>query len=281
MSNQNPLQHFFRTPKMYLELPSGTAYYDDKVIEFNDSGEVAVLAMTAADEIATKNPDALLNGIAISSIISSCVPGVKNPDKLLAADVDALMVAIRHSTYGDDIEIDIECPDCGESNKFNINIGQSLGTVGKLEAEYSIDLDTGLSIFIKPYSYADTVTALRAQFEQMKLANEMDANNLDNDTKLKELSNSFVKITELNAELMSNCIIKIVENNEDVTVTNHKHILQYLQNIEKKTFGIIDDLLRDINEIGITKTFTAKCETCKHEWEADIDFNPVNFFTES
>ena len=40
---------------------------------------------------------------------------------------------------------------------------------------------------------------------------------------------------------------------------------------------MISNIVTEINKIGIRRTFTAKCEKCNHEWESEIDFNPVNF----
>jgi hypothetical protein len=36
-------------------------------------------------------------------------------------------------------------------------------------------------------------------------------------------------------------------------------------------------LIKVVNKIGVKKEFTAKCDSCGHEWESEIDFNPVNF----
>ena len=82
----NPLSKFYRSPALYTSLPSGTSYYSSDQVEFTESGEVAVYPMTLSDEILLKNPDALLNGEAIASVISNCVPGVKKPKDLLSND---------------------------------------------------------------------------------------------------------------------------------------------------------------------------------------------------
>ena len=45
-----------------------------------------------------KNPDALLNGEAVASLIKSCVPDIKDPKKMFSADVDALLIAIKDTS---------------------------------------------------------------------------------------------------------------------------------------------------------------------------------------
>ena len=277
----NPLQQYFRSIKLYITLPSGTSYYKDDVITFTDNDEVGIMAMTAKDEVYTKNPDALLNGEAIAHIISSCVPSVKQPKKLLANDIDALMIAIRHATYGDDLEVNIPCDECKHSNTFTVNISQSLANIEKLEEEYFLGTKDGIKIYIKPFSYQDTVKALQAQFDQYKIATELADQSKSEDSRMKTFSKSFKTLVELNSQLLTNCIIKIEQTEADICVTNREHISEYIQDVDKSTFSQLDNLVKEVNAIGVNKTFDAVCEKCGHKWEAEIDFNPVNFFTES
>lgn len=281
MTQSNPLRHYFRHIKLYVPLPSGTTYYTSDIVEFTDSGEIGIMPMTAKDEVITRNPDALLNGEAITQIITSCVPAVKDPKKLLANDIDTLMIAIRHATYGDDLEVNVACPKCEHANKFAINITQSLATMAKLDPEYAIELPDGIKIFVKPFSYQDTILAMRAQFEQYKIAKNISNDKLSDDDRVRIFSKSFNEISNLSMQLISNCIIKITQEAEDLEVTEKPFILEFIQNIEKHVFGELDALVKEINSIGVNKTFNAKCEKCEHEWEASIDFNPINFFTES
>ena len=76
-NNTNPLAGHFRTPKLYTGLPSGGKFYGDDVLEMPTSGEVPVFPMTAKDEIMLKNPDALLNGEAVASVLMCCIPAIK------------------------------------------------------------------------------------------------------------------------------------------------------------------------------------------------------------
>jgi hypothetical protein len=49
--NNNPLQAYFRRPVIYFKLPSEGKYYPPGVVEIPANGEMAVYAMTSADEI--------------------------------------------------------------------------------------------------------------------------------------------------------------------------------------------------------------------------------------
>jgi len=237
--------------------------------------------MTSKDETITKNPDALLNGIAISEIITSCVPAVKKPKELLANDIDAIMIAIRHVTYGEDMVINIPCPECGHDNSFGVDLTTNIAQMEKLESEYTVAMDNGVKIYVKPFSYSDSIKALQAQFEQYKVTERLLDANTSDDERMKSFSEEFNKLAKLNAQIIANCIVKIVQEEEGIEVIDRNDINGFLENTEKKVFETIDQLIKDINDIGVSKHFPAKCEECNHEWEAAIDFNPVNFFTES
>ena len=99
--NTNPLVDFYRNPKLYVTLPSGTGHYSDDIIEMPEVGELPVYPMTSKDDILTKNPDALLNGDAVIKLVKSCVPAVKNPGELLAPDMEVLLIAIRQASSKD------------------------------------------------------------------------------------------------------------------------------------------------------------------------------------
>ena len=101
----NPLRQYFRRPALYLTLPSRGKFYPEGALEMPENGELAVYPMTAIDEITSKTPDALFNGNAVPEIIKSCVPGIKDPWAVPSVDMDAILVAIRAATNGNDLEI--------------------------------------------------------------------------------------------------------------------------------------------------------------------------------
>lgn len=273
----NPLSQFFRSFKIYIRLPSGTAYYSPDIVEFTDQGEVGILPMTGKDELTLKNPDALLNGQAIIEVITSCVPAVKNPKKLLTNDIDAIITAIRFATFNDMLETELICPNCSHKNLFKINLQYSLDNMTELEPEYVINLDSGLSVFVKPYSFTELIDGLRAEFEQSKYSRALTDEHITEATRTEMVSKAFKEIAIIKFKLISNSIVKVVSEERNINVSDKTYIHEFLQNIENKDLNKINDLITEINKIGLEKSFTAKCEKCEHEWKAEIDFNPVNF----
>ena len=273
----NPLKQYFRQFKMFLKVPSGTSYYKPDVIEFTDKGEIGILPMTGQDELILKNPDALLNGEALIEVLRSCVPAVKQPRALLTNDIDTLITAIRYATYNDSLETNLRCPKCKHENNFKLDLQYALDNMTVLDPEYVINLDNGLSVFVKPYAFPELLKSLHSEFEQTKFSRAFENSSLTDEQRSAIFASSFKEISVTKFELMTSSVVKVVDESQGINVTEAKFIKEFLQNIDRTAMEKISKLIEEINHIGVKRTFTAVCEKCKHEWESEIDFNPVNF----
>lgn len=279
--NNNPLQQYFRAIKYYIQLPSRGNFYDEGIVQLNDDGEVGVMAMTSKDELMFSNPEALINGEAVLNAIRSCVPAVKKPEKLLANDADALMIAIRHASLGDSINVESKCPECSHSNTYSLNTEYTLGTIQQLEEHYVVNLDNGLSVFVSPFSYEITKKALGITHEQSKVQKFMMDETLTDDERIKMISKYHKFVSDANTDIIVACITKAVSDVDNVLVNDKKHIREFVLNADSDTIKKLDEMIQSINSIGAVKTFTAVCEKCKHTWKCDIDYNPSSFFRKS
>ena len=152
--NTNPLADFYRNPKLYVSLPSGTDFYTKDIVEMPEVGELPVYPMTAKDDLLTKNPDALLNGDAVIKLVKSCVPAVINPAELLAPDMEAILIAIRKASSKDKfMEVARNCPECDAENKFDLDLALVLSNAQEIEAIKEITLSNGLLAELSPTNY--------------------------------------------------------------------------------------------------------------------------------
>jgi hypothetical protein len=288
MSNpQNPLSAYFRSPKLYTAIPSGGRFYEDGVIEFSgeSNGELAIYPMTTKDELLLKNPDALLNGEAVANLIHSCVPEVKNARDLYSADVDALLIAIRGASGGDDVDVAAECPKCQTITDVQISVTESLAQMEDLDELYSKTLANGLVIEGAPFSYKNTIKAGVASFQStrsMQSISELE----DDMQRLKAFNESFVKLADLNFELLIDAIHGITYNDEEgnaVTLQDKNIIREFLENTDNVTGKEIEEFINSINAKGVNDKVRVTCnnEECGNVFDNDINFDPVNFFTGS
>lgn len=294
MNQSNPLMQYYRQVKSYISLPGGQSYYEDGVVDFTDNGEVGVMSMTGADEIVLKNPDALLNGEAVKQVLNSCVVGLHKVEALLSNDVDVLLAAIQGVSYKNSNDILTNCPKCEFENKYGIDTESIVASAEKLESEYFVNLSSGATVFIRPFTFKDNLKATAKSFEQAKTAQALEDEKMTDQQKLAIFSKSFKELTKLNYELLASSIVKIIDQERGLeflnSKTNEPFIKDMLLNIDASEATEIHDKVKEINNIGIAKTLPVQCQNpiggedegpCKHEWDIELDLNPVNFFTAS
>lgn len=274
MSN-NPLKQFFRRPSLYLKLPSGGTAYGPEVVELPENGELPVYPMTAIDEITSKTPDALFNGMAVVDIIKSCVPAIKDPWKINSVDLDSILVAIRAATNGNDMEIDSICPECSEDSKYGLNLSTILA--GFKPGDYTKPLQVGsLSITFRPLTFAETNNSQTVQFEIQRIIGQL--NDIeDEDKRIKASSEGLVKINEASMNLIATSIASIT-NGSDVVVTERPYIVEYLKNCDRKTYDKIREYSMKLRETTETKPLHFKCVNCQHEYDQPFTLNISDFF---
>lgn len=291
IQSQNPLSAYFRAPKLYTTIPSGGRFYSEGIMTVPDNGELAVFPMTTKDELMLKNPDALLNGEAVASLIKSCVPEIKKPKELLSADVDAILIAIRGASAGDEVEVNAECPVCKETSTVTVSIDSSLATMESIEDAYTENLSNGLKITVLPFTYGNTIKAGIASFQStrsMQAISELE----DDMDRLKAFNTSFVQLADLNFEMMLDSIKSVSYMNSDGVeeqVTERKQLREFLENTDNTTGKEIEKLVNDINSKGVKQEVQIECqaenckdkENCPTTYSAPINFDPVNFFTGS
>jgi len=284
MSN-NPLKSHFRAPKLFTRLPSGGNFYTDGVVNLSDTGELEIYAMTSRDEVMMRNPDALLNGESVAQIIASCVPQVKRPRELLGADVDALMVAIQGATFGDEVTVQSDCPECGNAVVGAGSVQASLATMKEVPKDVKVETDDGLIIELRPVTYETTIAAGVSNFQNARSMQSIAL--IDDDMeKLKAFNDSYMKMAELNFLVILDSIYSISgtdDNGEEFIVTDRDNIREYMENCDSDVGKSVSDQVNILSEAGIDKTVQIQCqeESCGHIFETTLEFNPVNFSTAS
>jgi len=283
VKNINPLEGFLRVPKLYVSLPS-RGKFSEMDSQSQITGEIPIFPMTAKDETMLRNPDALLNGESLVSVIRS-VTGIEDVYNLSSNDVDVILLAARYATYGQDLPVISDCPKCKHTNEVEVNIEAILETVEELDDEYIVSLDNGLTVYIRPYTYKDSQMAALQAFRETTELNRLtadDEKNVDDFEKLKVFNKSFQAMADLNIVILANSVVKVVipgtEDEEANEVTNNKHILAWVQGIGKQEADLIMDEANSVNEKGIAREHEIVCSECEHSYKQKIEFNPASFF---
>ena len=281
--SENPLAKHLRQPKIYIKLPSGGKYWPKGSIEFPESGEFPVYAMTAKDEITFKTPDALLNGQATVDVIQSCVPNIKDAWQTPSIDLDTLLVAIRMASFGETIDMTATVPNTEIKKDFTFNLQQLYDKYMQAEFEDTFKID-GFLVQIKPVSYKTATQQSIKAFEEQRIFSVVNNNDIDDATKLTRFQESFRKLTEINLGVLIDSVVAIQPDDSDTAVVNPTHLREFLESCEAKIFNQIQSHIQKQREkfiqppMDIEATEEEIKAGAPETYQLPITFDQSNFF---
>lgn len=274
--NENPLQKYYRQPKIYLSLPSQGNFYPPGTID-GDPVNLPVFGMSAMDEILFKTPDALFNGEATVNVIRSCIPGIKQPWLMPQIDVDACLVAIRIATYGQTLETSFTCSNCEEDNKFDLDLSRTLEYF--LGIEYDTQVIAGpLMITLRPLTYKE-VTEINVQTFTLRKQLYQAAGSESEEERNRQLNEIYQKIAEMTSLGYKKAIAKI-ETDED-QVTDRSMIEDWIKHSDKEFFDAIKERLEQLAETWTIQSQKVKCNNCEHENTVTMGMDNSDFFVKA
>jgi hypothetical protein len=270
----NPLKQYFRRPGAYFTLPSKGVGYPEESLIMTETGELPVYPMTAIDEITARTPDALFNGTAVVDIIQSCIPNIKNAWDIPNIDLDPILVAIRIASYGDEMEIDTQCPSCEELGKYDVNLPVLLSSFDTKDFSKPLVLDD-IIVKFSPLAYKSMNDA---SIKQVQIQKQLQSVLAIEDGEERDTKSSLLikEINELSTEIISKTIeyIKV----PGATVLEQAYILEYLQNCDRKSHEAIKDYSISLREGSQIKPMKIQCPHCSHEYEQNLNINVTDFF---
>lgn len=277
----NPLAQYYRKPGTYIELPSGGRYYK-LTPKLSDTGELAVYPMTAKDELALKNPDALLNGEALKQVLASVCPDIQNVSEIPAPDIDAILVAMRMTSYGDDMQIDVmhgcEASE-GKSQRVTVGLGSVLSTLKAIpDTMGTVTLANQVVVQLRPYTLEAQSRLLRVQFNTMRSLQGAEANENSTIEQKADIANrGYDQLVVLSQDILAASIVSVTlpDGNE---VTNFTHIHEWIKNLDRASNERLDEEIKAFGKFGITRTLEVTCDHCKNQFTTDMLFDPTSFF---
>jgi hypothetical protein len=277
----NPLAQYYRKPGTYIELPSGGRFYK-LAPKLSDTNELAVYPMTAKDELALKNPDALLNGEALKQVIGSVCPDIRDVSEIPAPDIDAILVAMRMTSYGDDMEIDVNhgCEESdGKSQRVTVGLGSVLSTLKIIpESLGTVTLANGVVVQLRPYTLEAQSRLLRVQFNTMRQLQGAEANENSTIEQKADIANrGYDQLVVLSQDILAQSIISVTLP-DGVEVTNFTHIHEWVKNLDRASNERLDEEIKAFAKFGITRTLEVECDHCKTKFTTDMLFDPTSFF---
>ena len=281
---QNPLAKHFRQPKIYVDLPSKGKYWKEGSIDYPENGQLPIYAMTAKDEITMSTPDALLNGQSTVDVLQSCVPNIKDAWQTPSIDLDCLLIAIRVATYGEKMSMNTKVPGTTPpiEKAFDLDLRTLLDKYQT--ADYVDVLKTGdFLVQIKPMPYKTFTQVAMKTFEEQRLMQTVNNEDMKAEEKLARFQTSFKTMTDININMICDSINAIQYMEED-PVKNTAHIREFVENADAKVYNAIKKHIEELKDKFTTKPF--KVESTPEEikagapatYDVPIVFDQSNFF---
>jgi hypothetical protein len=283
MTQENPLQKYYRQPAIYINLPTKGRYYSADAYAPTATGEIPVLPMTARDELSFRTPDAMMSGQATVDVIRSCVPNVLDPWKLVNYDIDIILLALRIATYGETMDITAVVPVVNESMTQSVNLPALLDTVRSITIDDNAVTKQGFRIKFNPLTYKEITQSQLLAFEQQKTMSSVSASQMSEEEKNKRFTESFKKLTDVNWSILQDSIQQITTP-DGVVVSDKEQINDFLSNCNSKiVMEIQEELGRVRNQANFKPLkFKSTEEQIKRgapvSFDVPLTFDSSNFF---
>ena len=272
----NPLAGHFRQAALHLPLPSGGQWWPDGTLNLGVTGELAVLPMTAKDEITLKTPDALLNGSAIVEVIKSCVPGILDPWAIPSVDIDNVLIAIRIASYGEMMDVNSVCPHCKEKNEFQTDLRALIDQPRMPDFNTPVVVN-GMSIQLHPYSYAHINRQNLRNFEEQRALAIVQSSELSDEEKLTQFGESLKKLTQYTVEAITAAVTSITLD-EGTVVTDRGFLDEFFNNCDRNIVKAVRTRLDDIAATIKIAPLKGECTECHKEYSTELEFDQAHFF---
>jgi hypothetical protein len=273
--NSNPLSQFFRQPAIYIRLPSQGKGWPAGSLDLGANSELPVYPMTAMDEITYRTPDALFNGEAVTSVIQSCIPNIRDAWSIPACDLDTILVSIRIASYGNSMDIDTTCPACQSESQYGLDLRT---VIDKIRSDdYAKPLVVGdLTIYFRPLNYREITANSVLQFEQQKTVQILSDANTPDENKVQQINRMMRSMMEATVTVLSQSIREI--RTPTAVVQETDQILEFMQKCDRAVFTQIKDRVIQMREVSEIRPLKMRCQSCQHEYEQAFTLDNARFF---
>jgi hypothetical protein len=274
---QNPLQQFFRQPKVYVSLPSKGAYNKLGSIQ-GDATNMPVYGMTGMDEILMKTPDALMTGESTVRVIQSCCPYIKDAWELASIDTDLVFTAIRIATFGNTMGITTTCPNCSADNEYDVDLTKYVDYFANFTFNNKIESGQ-LTVKIRPLTYKESSEFAIRNFQMRQTLQQAIDLPEEDQQKNQLMAKVFQDLAVLQNDIFSASIDSV--DTPTATVDDKTFIKEWIENCEKTIFDDLKQKFEDMRLAIAMPEQTVTCTSCSHEFPVTVGLDQSNFFVKA
>ncbi len=280
MNKMNPLSKYTKVEVLYTRLATNDVVKYPEGVLVNPTVECGICARSARDELMFNNPDALMNGEAVASVIENCVPNIADARKLFVQDVELLLIGIKLATKEKEYQVEVDCPKCNHHGAFERDLDYLLNTATLLEEQPTLVLEEvgGLVLKFRPHTWEEYSKFGLSMFQEQKKAKVLEGLEMSDEDKMKEFTEIFEVMTQLSFDMVV-ANIESIETADGLVITDKEFISEWLG--EQPTFILkqIREKADSFNKVGVSHEMEVGCSECGHEWLLEnLQFDPSNFF---
>lgn len=250
----------FSVPRDFVMIPSKGMIYPQSS-PLHNMEEIEVRHLTAADEDILTSRALLRSGKAIDTMLSNVIMNKSiKVEELISGDKNAILTFLRITGYGPEYPVEVECPACGETTKFEFDLSKltmrflDVEPVALGENRFDFQMPSGLQI-------------------QFKLLNSLeDAKITEEQEKLKRMTGS--PLEKNVTTKYKHQIISVNGSEDQIGINNFVDTMNLRDSRAFRTY--LEEIEPDVN---MRQDF--KCRMCGHTEEVDIPVTTGFFWPES
>lgn len=252
MTEENKKVEQFST--FYVNLPSrGKLYSKDSPLR---EGKVEMRMGTANEEDIIMNKSYINKQIVFDKLLDSLLVNESiNVSNLIIGDWNTLVISARKSMYDSEIDVEVTCPKCGETEKVRINTDKFEMFIVPDDTEkneFEFESKFGNKFKYHILTVGENRDIIKGQKRKQKMTGTKKTSNITD--------RLVAHIDELNGDRSKSKIRKYVKNGN-------------MPSIESK--NLRDDILKNSPDIDMTKRYS--CSSCNYDGRVDIPLS-IDFF---
>jgi hypothetical protein len=186
-----------------------------------------------------------------------------------------LLVAIRIASFGHNMEITANCPECEHENDYGIDLRTIIDRLRS--PDYATPLEQGdLTIYFKPLDYKQMQEINNLQFEEQRLLRMIPDSELEDKEKISRLNDAFKALTELSITSLARSIAAV--QTPTAQVTDNLQIREWIANCDRAIFGRLREHITAMRKDSELQPLKLKCRDCEHAFEQPFTLDQASFF---
>lgn len=233
-----------------INLPSEGKYYNKK------TKSLLIRYLTAVEEHILCDDLLMKSGRGIEVVLNELIMDEEiDVKKLLLCDIQAILIFLRSTAYGDVIEIETTCPHCAKENKSMLRLSEMEFKKPKVEPN-----DEGKYVIFLPELETEIILS------QITLEGEIEKNNNESEEDFFIFKNGDGTITKIKKEKSLSIVYSIDSING---VTDKETIKKTIRKLSKKHIDDIYNFIKE-NEVGIEEKIKFNCDFCGEEFHQKL-----------